>query len=86
MVSGVQLELLGWKGMKCKHFGYELKEEERYYINSKEHNNCVLCLVEDRGPMTQEEVAQYFGLSKMRICQIEKRAIEKLNRRIARFV
>lgn len=72
--------------MKCEHFDHVLDEEERHYIGSPEHNNCVLCLVNDKGPMTQEDVAKYFNLSKMRICQIEKRALEKLSKRIARFV
>jgi arginine repressor len=64
--------------MSCKHFAIILVEEDRHYVNSSEHNNCVLCLVEDKGPMTQEEIAKYFGLSKMRICQI------KLSRNLTR--
>lgn len=71
--------------MACRHYGYTLSEGDRHFIISEEHNNCVLCLVYDKGAMTQEEVASYFGLSKMRICQIEKKALEKLERRITKL-
>jgi len=37
----------------------------------------LLCLVNDKGPMTQKEVSKYLKLSKMRICQIERAAVEK---------
>lgn len=67
--------------MKCNHYNRKLNESDRHYINSSECNNCVLCLIDDHGTFTQEEIAQYFGLSKMRICQLEKRAIEKFNKR-----
>lgn len=62
-----------------------LTEEDRYYIDAKDHNNCVLCLVEAKGSMTQEEVGKYFGLSKMRISQIEKQAIKKLQKKVPDF-
>jgi len=71
--------------MACRHYGYKLDEGDRHFIESEEHNNCVLCLVYDKGQMTQEEVASYFGLSKMRICQIEKKALQKLEKRLAKL-
>lgn len=71
--------------MACRHYGYTLAKGDRHFIDSEKHNNCVLCLVYDKGPMTQEEVASYFGLSKMRICQIEKKALQKLERRMIKL-
>lgn len=68
--------------MTCKHFGVILTEKDRHFVNEKKYNNCVLCLVNARGPMTQEEIGEYLGLSKMRISQIEKRALEKFNKRM----
>ena len=68
----------------CKHYALLLVEEDRHYINSLEHNNCVLCLSEDRGPMTQSEIAEYLGLSKMRVCQIEHQAKTKLGKHLKR--
>jgi len=59
-----------------------LKEEDRHFINSEEHNNCVICLSEAKGPMTQAEIASYLDLSKMRICQIEHKALEKLKKKL----
>lgn len=44
--------------MSCKHCSKELVKNDRYYVNSKEHNNCCLCLVDDKGPLTQQEVAR----------------------------
>jgi DNA-directed RNA polymerase sigma subunit (sigma70/sigma32) len=68
--------------MSCRHYESILNENNRYYINSKEHNNCVLCLINDKGAMTQETVAFYFGVTKMRICQVESEACRKLNKRM----
>lgn len=62
-----------------------MTEEDRYHIESEEHNNCVLCLIDDKGSMTQEEISQYFKLTKMRICQVEKEALKKFNKRMGKF-
>lgn len=64
--------------MACKHFKIKLEKEDRHFINSEEHNNCVFCLIDEKGPMTQEQVGKYIGLTKMRISQIERQAIKKL--------
>ena len=71
--------------MACPHYGHKLTEDERYFIDSEEHNNCTFCLVHDKGPMTQEEVAKYFGISKMRVCQIEKRALKTFTKKMKRI-
>ena len=60
--------------MKCCHFNNILTESHRYFIDSPEDDNCVLCLINRKGPMTQEEVGEYMGLSKMRISQLQKSA------------
>ena len=71
------------KEVACKHCAYILREEDRHHIDSIEHNNCVLCLVDDKGPMTQEEIASYMGITKMRVCQIEHSAQKKLKKKIS---
>ena len=43
-------------------------------------------MVNSKGPMSQEEIAGYLGLSKMRICQIEKIALEKFKTRMSRVL
>ena len=36
--------------------------------------------------MSQEEIAQYLDLSKMRVCQIQEIAIQKFKTRMARLL
>lgn len=66
----------------CEHSDKVLDSPERYYIKSQEHNNCLFCLIDDKGPMTQEEVSHYLGVSKMRISQIQRQAETKLKKRL----
>lgn len=67
--------------MSCPHYPFTLETEDRHFIPSQDHNNCVLCLVNDKGSMTQEQVGNYLGLTKMRISQIERQALKKLEKR-----
>lgn len=69
--------------MSCEHFNFKLNKLDRYYIDSKEHNNCVLCLINEKGKMTLDEIAKYFKLSRMRVCQIEKKATKKVMKRLS---
>lgn len=66
----------------CKHYKFTLTEEDRHYVDSLKDNNCVLCLVNRKGPMSQEEIGKYLGLCKMRVSQIQQIAEKKLNIRI----
>jgi DNA-directed RNA polymerase specialized sigma subunit len=68
--------------MSCKHYTFKLTENDRHYIISEQHNNCVLCLVEDKGPLSQEEIGMYMGVTKMRVWQIQKIAMKKLIKKI----
>ena len=65
----------------CKHY-LMLDENHRHFIDAEDYGNCVLCLSEAKGPMTQAEIAKYLGVSKMRICQIEHRIMKKLKKRM----
>ncbi len=65
----------------CKHY-LVLEENHRHFVEAEEYDNCVLCLSETKGPMTQAEIASYMGLSKMRICQIEHQAVAKLKKKL----
>ena len=67
--------------MSCEHYDFILTEKDRHFISSQPHNNCVNCLAKDKGPMTQEEVGKYLSLTKMRISQIERKALDKLRKR-----
>ena len=49
-----------------------------HWINNTPNNNCVLIAAQD-GPKTLQEIGEVFGLTRMRICQIEKAIYEKLD-------
>jgi DNA-directed RNA polymerase sigma subunit (sigma70/sigma32) len=59
-----------------------LTPNDRFFINAKQYNNCALCAIEENGSMTQETISKFIGFTKMRISQIEKRALEKIKKRI----
>ena len=66
----------------CEHFSFELTEDDRYYVRSKENNNCTFCLVDKESPMTQSQIAEYMSISVMRVCQIEHQALKKLRKQL----
>jgi hypothetical protein len=49
-----------------------------HWIESEGTQNCVLIAAQD-GPKTLQEIGEVFGLTRMRICQIEKAIYEKLD-------
>ena len=50
----------------------------RYWIKNKESKNCTLIAANSSKNITLENVGEIFNVTRMRICQIEKRAIAKL--------
>lgn len=59
------------RNLKCK------KEECRYWISSNSHLNCAL-LGAKKGPLTLQEIGDIFSVTRMRICQIEKTILNKV--------
>ena len=49
----------------------------RYWINCSRDQNCTLISAAD-GPKTLQEIGDIFGVTRMRICQIEKSIKNKL--------
>lgn len=49
-----------------------------HWIDNTQSSNCVLVAAQD-GPKTLQEIGDVFQLSRMRICQIEKGILEKLD-------
>ncbi len=49
----------------------------RYWIDCDKSNNCTM-IAADKGPMTLQEIGDIFGVTRMRICQIEKSVLKKL--------
>ena len=69
--------------MKCFEF-CQMKKSNckksncRYWIDSNDHQMCCIIASKNNKTMTLEEIGNIFNVTRMRICQIEKRAIEKL--------
>ena len=51
----------------------------KQWINFKEGNNCIVISARN-GPLTLNEIGQIFGLTRMRICQIEKNIYQKIRK------
>ena len=49
----------------------------RHFLNCKDDLNCSIVAAEN-GPKTLQEIGDYYGISRMRICQIEKALLKKL--------
>jgi hypothetical protein len=53
------------------------KCECRQWFDNEDSQNCVI-LAAKKGPQKQERIGQYFGLTRMRVCQIEKGILAKV--------
>jgi DNA-binding CsgD family transcriptional regulator len=51
--------------------------ECRHYLSSEGDLNCSI-LAAKNGPKTLQEIGDYYGISRMRVCQIEKSILKKL--------
>ncbi len=51
--------------------------ECRHSLNSPKNLNCSLIAAE-KSPMTLQEIGDFYGISRMRVCQIEKAILKKL--------
>lgn len=49
------------------------------YWNKKCENNCVI-VDSSNGPKTLQEIGDIYGVTRMRICQVEKKILSKLER------
>tara|TARA_R110002060_G_scaffold15376_2_gene21421 strand:+ start:83 stop:361 length:279 start_codon:yes stop_codon:yes gene_type:complete len=56
------------------------KKDCKYWMNSSEDMNCVL-ISSSRGKKTLQEIGDIFGITRMRICQIEKSILGKLSKK-----
>lgn len=55
------------------------KQTCRSWFDSQESNNCVL-IAAKKGPEKQEKIGEHFGLTRMRVCQIEKSILYKIRK------
>ena len=67
----------------CKSKRKDCKESNcRYWLDNKATNNCTIIAAKIGKSMTLEEIGNIFKVTRMRICQIEKRAIEKIKEKL----
>jgi len=53
------------------------KEDCRHWIDLDKCNNCVI-IGSETGPMTLQSIGDIFGITRMRVCQIEKKILAKI--------
>ncbi len=53
------------------------ESECRHYLASTDDLNCTIIAAKS-GPKTLQEIGDYYGISRMRVCQIEKAILRKL--------
>ena len=56
----------------------------RYWIDHKDTKNCTI-LAARNGPMTLQEIGDIFGVTRMRICQLEKKILSKVQNVVGAF-
>jgi hypothetical protein len=70
---------------KCNH---KTKEGSEYWLStdySKKYNHCMFCAIESwNGSMPHDEIAMCLGISRMSVCNVEKKVMLKLTKRIGK--
>lgn len=54
------------------------KKSCRCWFDNPDSHNCVVLCTKKKGPHKQEDIGKYFGLTRMRVCQIEKSIMKKI--------
>ena len=58
-----------------------LKSQCSYWHADENFHNCIL-IAAKHGPMTLHQIGEMFGVTRMRICQVEKLIFNKLHSKI----
>ena len=68
---------------KCNH---DVDENSDFFLDtefSKKYNHCMFCAIEAwGGSMPHDEIALCLGTNRMNVCQVEKKVLEKIKKRI----
>jgi DNA-directed RNA polymerase specialized sigma subunit len=48
------------------------------WIKAEDHQNCTI-IASKKGPMSLQQIGDILGVTRMRICQIEKKVVQKLS-------
>ena len=63
---------------KCEKSGKNCQINEcRHWVETDQYLNCTI-VASKHGPMTLQKIGDIFGITRMRICQIEKKVLEKI--------
>ena len=57
-----------------------LEKNCRYWHSLKASNNCIINKINENKDMTLQEIGDLFDITRMRVCQIEKKSLVKLNK------
>ncbi len=57
-----------------------INQKCRYWHNLESSNNCIINKVNENKDMTLQEIGDLFNITRMRVCQIEKNSLMKLNK------
>lgn len=73
--------------MKCyiynQKFNQNCKKSNcRYWLIKKDSKNCCLIASKQNEKLTLEDIGKFFNVTRMRICQIEKVALNKIKEKI----
>jgi hypothetical protein len=72
--------------MKCYNYYAKqnlkcYKKECRYWINCSSEGNCCIT-ASSKSNKTLEDIGKIYGITRMRVCQIEKKIIQKIKKRV----
>lgn len=72
--------------MKCYNYYNKTnkqcdKKSCRYWMDSKSNANCCVVSAES-GNKTLQEIGEIYNITRMRVCQIEKKIITKIKKRV----